>query len=303
MLCPDIFASSQCNKRLSKYEARLGLSSDMSSYENNNNSKKLINPPPPPTPLPHRTPPLHPAWWKWKSELRLWQAQTEGGRNNKDKRKMTTTIKKMFGSLCIVVPLGSVRNQSVFKDAVIARSTRWLTRPGSQPRSHPDVAHQIPASLRSPARLPASAAPPSPPPPPADVAAATVGRLYKLGLKKRPLRRGNGGPAFLFSVMKWGKILIHDTLCCRSWVRFASSDTPLGPLPCRCVQTDRRPAEIKQIGSVSEAWMSRWSLYFDWGQECAVRVGLLCFQYVHTSKELLILSLKNTCDFNLFKKI
>lgn len=61
----------------------------------------------------------------------------------------------MFGSLCIVVPLGSVQNQSVFKDAVIARSTRWLTRPGSQPRSHPDVAHQIPASLRSPARLPA----------------------------------------------------------------------------------------------------------------------------------------------------
>lgn len=58
---------------------------------------------------------------------------------------------------------------SDFRDAVIAGSTRWLIRPGSVFRSHPDVAHRIPASLPLPACLPPPLRQSSPPlllPPP-----------------------------------------------------------------------------------------------------------------------------------------
>lgn len=128
-------------------------------------------------------------------------------------------------------------SHSVFLEAVIARSTRWLTRPRAQSRYHPDVAHQIPASLL----LPASAAPPS--------FSSTSSRRRRLVLQtrteKKTTKEGKWRACSHLFCYEGGEILMHDTLCYRSGIRFGSSHTPLGPLPCRCARTDCRPAEKK----------------------------------------------------------
>lgn len=77
---------------------------------------------------------------------------------------------------------------------------RWLIRPGSLSRSHPDVAHRIPASAAPQVVVVAAAPPPLPvlPPPTARCCSASK-RREKEEKKRGPLRTGNGGSVLLGS--------------------------------------------------------------------------------------------------------
>lgn len=70
--------------------------------------------------------------------VRLCGSSTSGGRN---KDSPTTAAK------CWIV--SAVKGGSELGDVAMAESTRWLIRPGCLSRSHPDVAHRIPASSAS----------------------------------------------------------------------------------------------------------------------------------------------------------
>lgn len=99
-------------------------------------SRKNLRMGPPLGPQTCRTPLVPPT--SVETIVRLCGSSTSGGRN---KDSPTTAAK------CWIV--SAVKGGSELGDAAMAESTRWLIRPGCLPRSHPDVAHRIPAPSAS----------------------------------------------------------------------------------------------------------------------------------------------------------
>lgn len=128
MLCPDIFCSHDAATKKRIY----GLA--WASFQII--SRKNLRMGPPLGPRTCRTPLVPPT--SVETIVRLCGSSTSGGRN---KDSPTTAAK------CWIV--SAVKGGSELGDAAMAESTRWLIRPGCLPRSHPDVAHRIPAPSAS----------------------------------------------------------------------------------------------------------------------------------------------------------
>ena len=255
MLCPDIFAHSTWQQhtqkkphththshthktgRWVKSSLVWGLSLSQKKEKKKEKENLHLRPQPfagPPSLLTLYLPtfPFLPRW-EWTERLGYGRLRPEEGGIKR------SSVRQQQQSRINVENVSSVSVRARSDDlrgAVVAGSARWLIRPGSLPRSHPDVAHRFPACLRrSASRLRSSSS----------------NRLFFLLLLLLPLPPLLGFKAQWkekreHGASEWGEgemAGLHSFSAlpappCRPWIR---SDTA-GTLWCRWTWADRSPA-------------------------------------------------------------